>query len=145
MHKMLPRIAIVRSLFNLDISNQLLASCLSILKKEGFDMQNLWQSEVSGALEVPLIVKHLALSGKFDVLVALGAVIRGDTYHFEIVANESARGLMTVQLDSGIPVVNGILTCDTDEQALARISKGGDAAMTALEIHRVLSSIPPYE
>ena len=145
MHKMLPRIAIVRSLFNLDISNQLLASCLSILKKEGFDMQNLWQSEVSGALEVPLIVKHLALSGKFDVLVALGAVIRGDTYHFEIVANESARGLMTVQLDSGIPVVNGILTCDTDEQALARISKGADAAMTALEIHRVLSSIPPYE
>jgi 6,7-dimethyl-8-ribityllumazine synthase len=97
---------------------------------------------VPGALEAPLALQRLAQSGDFDALVALGAVIRGETYHFEIVANESAAGLASVQLEFGIPIGNGILTCDTDAQAAARMdAKGFEAAMAALEIANLLDAI----
>jgi 6,7-dimethyl-8-ribityllumazine synthase len=97
---------------------------------------------VPGALETPLALQRLAQSRRYDALVALGAVIRGETYHFEIVANESAAGVSTVQLDFGIPVGNGILTCETDEQARARMdAKGYEATEAALELANLLSAL----
>ena len=95
-----------------------------------------------GALESPLALQRLAQSGDYDALVALGAVIRGDTYHFEIVSNESAAGISSVVLEFGIPIGNGILTCDTDAQALARMDqKGFEAAQAALELANLLEAI----
>ncbi len=95
-----------------------------------------------GALETPLALQRLAQSGDFDALVALGAVIRGETHHFEIVANESAAGVSSVQLEFGIPIGNGILTTDTEEQANARAQgKGADAALAALELANLLDAI----
>jgi len=97
---------------------------------------------VPGALETPLALQRLAQTRQYDALVALGAVIRGETYHFEIVANESASGVSTVQLDLGIPVGNGILTCDTDAQAMARAErKGYEATQAALELANLLSRL----
>ncbi|MCB1968137.1 MAG: 6,7-dimethyl-8-ribityllumazine synthase, partial [Candidatus Accumulibacter sp.] len=94
---------------------------------------------VPGALEIPLTLQTMAQSGRFDALVALGAVIRGETYHFEIVANDSSRGLMEVQLDCGVPIANGILTCEDDDQALARMQqKGSDCAQVAVEMANLL-------
>ena len=95
-----------------------------------------------GALEVPLALQKMANTGNFDALVALGAVIRGDTYHFEIVANQSASGIMSVQLDTGIPVANGILTTEDDEQAAARMTqKGVDCAAAAVEMANLLGKL----
>jgi 6,7-dimethyl-8-ribityllumazine synthase len=97
---------------------------------------------VPGALEAPFALQKLANTEKYDALIALGAVIRGETHHFEIVANESASGLMQVQLDSGIPVANGILTTDTEEQAKARAAqKGRDCAEVAVEMANLGKSI----
>jgi 6,7-dimethyl-8-ribityllumazine synthase len=87
-------------------------------------------------------LQHLAQSGKYDALIALGAVIRGETYHFEIVAGESASGITTVQLDTGVPIANGILTTDNDDQALARMAeKGADCASTAIEMANLLKKL----
>ena len=97
---------------------------------------------VAGALEIPLVLQSMAQSDRYDALVALGAVIRGDTYHFEVVSNDSCRAVMDVQLDTGIPVANGILTCDNDDQALARMQqKGSDCARTAIETANLLRAI----
>jgi len=97
---------------------------------------------VPGALESPLALQRLAQAGGFDALVALGAVIRGETYHFEIVANESAAGVAGVQLEFGIPIGNGILTTDTEAQALTRAdTKGFEAAQAALELANLLDAI----
>jgi 6,7-dimethyl-8-ribityllumazine synthase len=89
---------------------------------------------VPGALEIPLALQWLAQSGRFDALVALGTVIRGETYHFEVVANESARGLMDVALEFGLPVANGILTTQDEAQAEARLDKGAEAVRVAVEM-----------
>ena len=89
---------------------------------------------MAGALEIPLALQWMAQSGRFDALAAIGAVIRGDTYHFEVVSNESARGLMEVALECGLPVANGILTTDTEAQALARRDKGAEAVRVAIEM-----------
>ena len=97
---------------------------------------------VPGALEIPLALQKMALTDQFDALIALGAVIRGETYHFEIVSNQSANGLAAVQLDTGIPVANGILTTETDDQALARMSqKGTEAAQAAIEMANLLREL----
>ena len=97
---------------------------------------------VPGALEIPLTLQKMALTDQFDALIALGAVIRGETYHFEIVANQSASGLAAVQLDTGIPVANGILTTETDDQAMARMSqKGTEAAQVAIEMANLLREL----
>jgi 6,7-dimethyl-8-ribityllumazine synthase len=97
---------------------------------------------VPGALEIPLALQWMAQSGRFDALAAVGIVIRGETYHFEIVANESAAGITSVQLDVGVPIANGILTADTDEQALARVAgKGVDCALAAIEMANLLRTI----
>ena len=97
---------------------------------------------VPGALEHPLALQKMALSEKFDALIAIGAVVRGDTYHFEIVANESSRGIVDVQLQTGVPIANAILTVDTEEQAHHRMhDKGRDAAQVAVEMANLLKQI----
>jgi len=136
------RVAIVQSRFNPEIGQGLLRGALRALKEANVGDDRITVVTVPGALEAPLALQRLAQSGNFDALVALGAVIRGETYHFEIVANESAAGLASVQLEFGIPIGNGILTCDTDAQAAARMdTKGFEAAMAALELANLLDAI----
>jgi len=136
------RVGVVRSRFNPGIGDLMLAGTLRALKEAGVADRNITVATVPGALETPLALQRMAQSGDFDALVALGAVIRGETYHFEIVANESARGAAEVQLEFGIPIGNGILTTDTDEQALVRCEKKGfDAAQAALELANLLEAI----
>ena len=136
-----PRIGVVHSRFNEEICDALLESARAELVKAraehgGAGVEAEFVA-VAGALEIPLALQWLAQSGRFDALVALGAVIRGDTYHFEVVANESARGLMDVALETGLPVANGILTTDTEEQARARKDKGAEAVRVAIEMARL--------
>src|SRR4030066_1181883 len=109
------RIGIVMSRFNVDIGEGLLGSCVTELDKLGVQQTDVTLVTVPGALEVPLVLLKMALSDNYDALIALGAVVRGDTYHFELVANESGTGITQVQLDSGVPIANGILTTDTDD------------------------------
>ena len=136
------RIGIVMSRFNIDIGEGLLGSCVAELDKLGVKQEDVTLITVPGALEVPLVLEKMALSDSYDALIAIGAVVRGDTYHFEIVANESCSGITQVQLDTGVPVANGILTTDTDEQALARMGvKGADCAMVAVEMANLLQKI----
>ena len=136
------RIGIVLSRFNPGIGDLLLAGALRAIKEAGVAERNVTVATVPGALETPLALQRFAQSGDYDALVALGAVIRGETYHFEIVANESARGLAEVQLEFGIPIGNGILTTDTDEQALVRCeAKGFEAAQAAIELANLLEAI----
>ena len=97
---------------------------------------------VPGALELPLVLLTMAKSGRFDALVALGAVIRGETYHFEIVSNESARGISEVQIETGIPIANAVLTTENDDQALVRmVQKGTEAAQAAVEMANLLKAV----
>ena len=136
------RVAIVQSRFNPRIGKGLLGGALRALKEAHVDEDRITVVTVPGALEAPLALQRLAQSGDYDALVALGAVIRGDTYHFDIVANESAAGIAGVQLEFGIPIGNGILTCDTDAQAEARMdAKGYEAAMASLELANLLDAI----
>lgn len=136
------RIGIVVSRFNTQVGDGLLSSCTSALLKHGVDKADIRVVSVPGALEVPLVLQKMALSGRHDALIALGAVIRGETYHFEIVANESSSGITTVQLDTGVPIANGILTTETDDQALARTrEKGADCALAAIEMANLLKRL----
>jgi len=136
------RVGIVVSRFNAAIGEALLAGALRGLKEAQVAERDVTVVTVPGALESPLALQRLAQSGEYDALVALGAVVRGETYHFEIVANESAAGVAGVQLEFGIPIGNGILTTETDEQALARADgKGFDAAQAALELANLLDAI----
>ena len=136
------RIGIVMSRFNIDIGEGLLGSCVAELNKLGVQQSDVTLVTVPGALEIALALEKMALSDRYDALIALGAVVRGDTYHFEIVANESCSGITQVQLDSGVPIANGILTTDTDEQALERMAvKGADCAMVAVEMANLLHKI----
>jgi 6,7-dimethyl-8-ribityllumazine synthase len=97
---------------------------------------------VPGALETPLLLQHMALSERFDALIALGAIIRGETYHFEVVANESARGISEVQLNTGVPVANAVLTTEDDDQAIARMHvKGAEAAQVAVEMANLVKAL----
>ena len=126
------RLGIVASRFNEGLCAQLLQRAKAEAAKLG--VQDLVVESVPGALEIPLALQWMAQSGRFDCLAAIGCVVRGDTYHFEIVANESARGVMDVALEFGIPVANGILTTDTEEQAKARLDKGAEAVRVAVEM-----------
>ena len=129
------KIGIVMSRFNLPVCEGLLSACVDELKRLGVADCDMAIATCPGALEIPLILQTMANSGKFDALVALGAVIRGETYHFEVVSNDSCRAIMEVQLDTGVPIANGILTCDTDEQAEVRMQpKGADCAQAAVEM-----------
>ena len=136
------RVAIVQARFNPHIGKGLLAGALRALKDAHVGDDGIAIFTVPGALEAPLALQRLAQSGRYDALVALGAVIRGETYHFEIVANESAAGIAGVQLEFGIPIGNGVLTCESDSQAEARMdAKGYEAALAALELANLLDAI----
>jgi 6,7-dimethyl-8-ribityllumazine synthase len=136
------RIGIVMSRFNIEVSEGLLGACTAELAKRGVQESGMLLVTVPGALEIPLALQKMALTDQFDALIALGAVIRGETYHFEIVSNQSASGLSAVQLDTGIPIANGILTTETEDQALARMSqKGTEAAQVAIEMANLLREV----
>ena len=134
------RIGIVMSRFNRDICEALLSACQTELAR--LNVTDVLLVSVPGALEHPLALQKMALSEKFDALIAIGAVVRGDTYHFEIVANESSRGILDVQLQTGVPIANAILTVDTEEQAHQRMhDKGRDAAQVAVEMANLLKQL----
>lgn len=129
------RVGIVQARFNAGVTDGLLGACLAELAALGVPAGNIAQHTVPGALEVPLALKWLAHRGEFDALIALGCVIRGETYHFELVANESAAGVTRVGLDFDIPIANAILTTENLPQATMRqIEKGRDAARVAVEM-----------
>jgi 6,7-dimethyl-8-ribityllumazine synthase len=134
------RVGIVMARFNKDIGEGLLSGCCQELRRLGVEETTL--VTVPGALEIPLALQTMAQSGKFAALVALGCVIRGETYHFEIVANESARGVTDVQLATGIPIANGVLTTEDDDQALESLhQKGMEAAQAAVEMANLLKAV----
>ena len=132
------RLGVVHSRFNEEICDLLVASARAEIERLGAESHFV---SVAGALEIPLALQWLAQSGRFDALVAIGAVIRGDTYHFEVVANESARGVMDVALETGIPVANGILTTEDEAQAAARLDKGAEAVRVAIEMAKLRKSV----
>ena len=136
------KIGVVMARFNIDICEGLLSACTVELKKLGVAAEDITIATVPGALEIPLALQTMAQTGDYDALVALGAVIRGETYHFEVVSNDSCRAVMDVQLDTGVPVANGILTCEDDDQALARMQvKGADCAQAAIEMANLLRAL----
>jgi 6,7-dimethyl-8-ribityllumazine synthase len=129
------RIGIVRARFNDSLTRKLAESCLAELDRLDVDSSDINHVSVPGALEIPLALKLMAESGDYDALIALGCVIRGETYHFELVANESGAGVTRVSLDHRVPIANAILTVDTEAQAWARAEdKGRDAARVAVEM-----------
>jgi len=129
------RIGIVQARFNEEVGAGLLVACLDELASLGVIGEDILHVTVPGALEVPLALQKLAATHQFDALIALGAVIRGETYHFELVSNESGAGITRVGLDAGIPIANAILTTENDEQAEVRMEeKGRDAARVAVEM-----------
>jgi 6,7-dimethyl-8-ribityllumazine synthase len=133
------RIGIVQARFNAWAGKALAESCLGELANLGVDEDDITHITVPGALEVPIALAKLAATEDFDALIALGAVIRGETYHFEVVSNESARNVSQVSLQYGVPIANAILTCDTEEQTQARVAeKGRDAARVAVEMANLL-------
>jgi 6,7-dimethyl-8-ribityllumazine synthase len=137
------RIAIVVARFNEDVTRRLLRGALNALKDRGVDDPDvLW---VPGSLELPVTALALAEKGNHDAIVCLGCVIRGETYHFELVANQAAAGIMQVQLDTGVPVAFGVITTEDKEQALARSgpknNKGAEAAEAAIEMANLMREI----
>lgn len=133
------RIGVVMSRFNPDVCEGLLSACIAELQQLGVAATDIRIATVAGALEIPLTLQVMARSGQFDGLVALGAVIRGETYHFELVSNELGAGVTRVTLDTGVPIANGVLTTEDDDQALARMQeKGSDCARTVVELANLL-------
>ncbi len=133
------RFAAVVGRFNEFISSKLLSACLDALKRHEAAEENITVAWVPGAFEIPLVAQKLAQSGKYDAVICLGAVIRGSTPHFEYVAAEVAKGIAKVSLDTGVPVIFGVITSDTLEQAIERAgtkagNKGWDAALSAIEM-----------
>lgn len=129
------RIGIVQARFNEDVCHGLLAACLAELKHLGVADEDILHVTVPGALEIPLALQKMAETEQFDALIALGAVIRGETYHFELVSNESGAGITRIGLDFGLPIANAVLTTENDEQAEVRMAeKGADAARVAVEM-----------
>ena len=136
------RIGIVQARFNEPVCDGLRKACVDQLLKSGVLEEDILVCSVAGALEIPIALQKLALTNEFDALVAIGAVIRGETYHFEVVSNESAAGVMRVSLDHDLPIANAILTTNTDEQALARVTvKGAEAALVAIEMANLAASL----
>ncbi|MCP4983282.1 MAG: 6,7-dimethyl-8-ribityllumazine synthase [Gammaproteobacteria bacterium] len=140
------KIAIVVGRFNGFIVESLLSAALDTLQRAGIDAGDISVSHVPGALEIPLVVQKYASGGKYDAVIALGAVIRGATPHFDMVAGQSAKALASLALTHSIPVINAVLTTDTIEQAIERAgtkagNKGADAAMSAMEMISLLRKI----
>ncbi|TWD85154.1 6,7-dimethyl-8-ribityllumazine synthase [Variovorax beijingensis] len=136
------RIGIVQARFNADITDALAAACLAELERLGVAADDIHHVQVPGALEVPVALQAMAVRGGYHALVALGCIIRGETYHFELVANESGASASRVALDHRLPIANAILTTENLEQAVARqTDKGRDAAQVAVEMARLLASL----
>jgi len=141
------KFALVASRFNELISSKLIDGALDCLRRHEVDDDAISLFRVPGAFEIPLVCKKLALSGRYDAIIALGAIIRGETPHFDYVAAETSKGLGMVALETGIPVLFGVLTTDSLEQALERSgaktgNKGWDCALGALELLNLLPQIP---
>jgi 6,7-dimethyl-8-ribityllumazine synthase len=133
------RVAIVQARFNESVGIAQREACVQELLALGVDQSDIVIATVPGALEIPLALSQIAETGRFDALIALGAVIRGETYHFEVVSNESAAGISRVALEFHIPVANGVLTVENDQQAAVRASeKGRDCARVAVEMANLL-------
>lgn len=136
------RIGVVQSRFNEPVCEGLRSGCLAGLRQMQVQDADITYVTVPGALEIPLALQTMAQTGDFDALVALGAVIRGETYHFEIVSNESARGITDVQLATGVPIANAVLTTENDDQALVRmVQKGTEAAAAAIEMAHLMQTV----
>jgi 6,7-dimethyl-8-ribityllumazine synthase len=136
------RIGLVQARFNAAITDKLAAACTAELQRLGVQTRDIRHVTVPGALELPIALQALAASGEHDALVALGCVIRGETYHFELVANESGAGVTRVALDHEIPIANAILTVENEAQAWARVDeKGADAARVAVEMANLLADL----
>ena len=137
------KIAIVQARFNESITDALAEACVAELRALGVNPKHIDQIKVPGALEVPVALQALAEKDEYDALIALGCIIRGETYHFELVANESGAGVSRVALDYQVPVANAILTTENLEQAVARqTDKGRDAARVAVEMANLLDHLP---
>ena len=135
-------IAIVQARFNASVTDALAQACADELRALGVDDDNMVRVQVPGALEIPTALQALAESGRYDALIALGCIIRGETYHFELVANESGAGVSRVALDYQLPVANAILTTENMEQAIQRqTDKGRDAARVAVEMANLMEDI----
>jgi len=135
-------IGIVQARFNEGITNSLAQACLAELERLGVNPKHIDHVRVPGALEVPVALQAMAESDKYDALIALGCIVRGETYHFELVANESGAGVSRIALDYQIPVANAILTTENMEQAIARqTDKGRDAAQVAVEMANLLDDL----
>jgi 6,7-dimethyl-8-ribityllumazine synthase len=135
-------IAIVQARFNAAITDRLAAVCREELLALGVAAKHVEHVSVPGALEVPIALQALARSDDYDALVAVGCIVRGETYHFELVANESGAGVSRVALDHQVPVANAILTVENEAQAWARVEdKGRDAARVAVEMARLLDEL----
>ena len=137
---------IVSARFNSFIVDSLEAGAIDALKRHGVSESNITVAKVPGAYEMPLAIQQLAQSGKYDAIIGLGAVIRGSTPHFDFVAGEASKGMANVSLDHNIPVINGVLTTNTIEQAIERAgtkagNKGAEAAISALEMVNLLKKI----
>ncbi|WAC71839.1 6,7-dimethyl-8-ribityllumazine synthase [Roseateles sp. SL47] len=136
------RVGIVQARFNDTLTTALAKACLSSLKQHGVADADIRHVTVPGALEVPVALQAMARSGRFDALVALGCIIRGETYHFELVANESGAGVTRLTLDHGLPIANAILTVENEAQAWARTEeKGRDAGTVAVEMALLLKEL----
>ena len=136
------RIGIVRARFNDPLTSKLAQACLAELQRLDVDDGDIRHVTVPGALEIPVALKAMADSGDFDALIALGCIIRGETYHFELVANESGAGVTRVSLDHQVPIANAILTVEDEAQAWARAEeKGRDAARVAVEMANLLEDL----
>ena len=136
------KIGIAMSRFNQDVCEGLLSACVAELKRLGVGDSDVVIATVPGALEIPLVLQTMAQSGRYNALIALGAVIRGETYHFEVVSNDACRAIMEVQLETGVPIANGVLTCEDDDQAIARMQpKGSDCAQAAVEMANLMKAL----
>ena len=135
-------IGIVQARFNQGVTNALAKACWDELLARGVNEKDIEHVQVPGALEVPVALQAMAEKGGYDALIALGCIIRGETYHFELVANESAAGVTRVALEYQLPIANAILTTENMEQAVARqVEKGRDAAQVAIEMANLLEDI----
>jgi 6,7-dimethyl-8-ribityllumazine synthase len=136
------RIAIVRARFNDSVTRKLEEACVAELARLGVTGKHIKQVSVPGALEIPVVLKVLAESEEYEALIAIGCVIRGETYHFELVANESGAGVTRVALDNQVPIANAILTVENEAQAWARVEdKGRDAARVAVEMANLMEEL----
>ena len=136
------RIGIVQARFSNEIGSAMLQVCTDKLQEMGVKTKHITIATVPGALEVALVLQNMAASGRYDAFVAIGAVIRGETYHFELVANESGAAITRVGLDFNIPIANAVLTTENDEQAHVRIEeKARDAAVVAVECANLINTL----